>query len=372
MNLTIDRGILLKMLTHTQSIVERRNTIPILSNVKFSAPDGNLSLNATDMDLDIVETVPADVEAQGSTTAPAHTLFDIVRRLPEGAQVKLDGTGGDGNLVLTSGRSRFTLTCLPTEDFPVLSGGNLSHNFNISAISMRNLIDCTRFAISTEETRYYLNGIYLHEAIGDRSPALRAVSTDGHRLASAEVSQPEGAEGMPGVIIPRKTVTELRKLIEETDDDIAIAMSDTKIRFTFEGAVLTSKLIDGTFPDYDRVIPKENDKVLEVDTKSFSEAVSRVSAISTEKSRAVKLTLTNDNLTLSANSAENDSAVEELSVNYKAEEIEIGFNSRYLQDITQQISGPSARFTLADSASPTLVKDISNESVLYVLMPMRV
>ncbi|MBN06335.1 MAG: DNA polymerase III subunit beta [Rhodospirillaceae bacterium] len=372
MKLTIERGLLLKVLTHIQSVVERRNTIPILSNVKFDAPDGNLSLNATDMDLDIVETVPADVAAQGSTTAPAHTLFDIVRKLPDGAQVELDCTGGDNSLVLSAGRSRFTLTCLPTEDFPVLSGGDLPHKFSLSAGGLRNLIDRTRFAISTEETRYYLNGIYLHEADNEGTTVLRTVATDGHRLASIEVPLPEGAAGMPGVIVPRKTVTELRKLIDETVDDVLVAMSDTKIRFSFDGAVLTSKLIDGTFPDYDRVIPAGNDKVLEVNTNSFSDAVDRVSAISTEKSRAIKLVLSSGNLTLSANSAENDSAVEELPVDYTSEEMEIGFNSRYLLDIAQQIDGDTAKFTLADSASPTLVQDSSDRSALYVLMPMRV
>ena len=322
MKLTIERGLLLKVLTHIQSVVERRNTIPILSNVKFDAPDTNLSLNATDMDLDIIETVPADIEIQGSTTAPAHTLFDIVRRLPDGSQVELDCTGSDSSLVLKAGRSRFTLTCLPTEDFPVLSGGELSHKFSLPAGNLRNIIDRTRFAISTEETRYYLNGIYLHEADSKGMPVLRAVATDGHRLASIEVPLPMGSEGMPGVIVPRKTVTELRKLIEETDEDISMAMSETKIKFSFEGATLTSKLIDGTFPDYDRVIPTENDKVLEVDTKSFADAVGRVSAISTEKTRAIKLALTIGNLTLSANGGENDSAIEELSVNYTSEEIE--------------------------------------------------
>ena len=372
MKLTIERGLLLKVLTHIQSVVERRNTIPILSNVKFDAPDGNLSLNATDMDLDIVETVPADVAAQGSTTAPAHTLFDIVRKLPDGAQVELDCTGGDNSLVLSAGRSRFTLTCLPTEDFPVLSGGDLPHQFSLSAGGLRNLIDRTRFAISTEETRYYLNGIYLHEADNEGTTVLRTVATDGHRLASIEVPLPEGASGMPGVIVPRKTVTELRKLIDETEDNVRVAMSDTKIRFSFDGAVLTSKLIDGTFPDYDRVIPADNDKVLEVDTNSFSDAVDRVSAISTEKSRAIKLMLSSGNLTLSASSAENDSAVEELPVAYTSEEMEIGFNSRYLLDIAQQIDGDTAKFTLADSGSPTLVQDSSDGSALYVLMPMRV
>ncbi|MEK9676856.1 MAG: DNA polymerase III subunit beta [Rhodospirillaceae bacterium] len=372
MKITIERGLLLKVLTHIQSVVERRNTIPILSNVKFDAPDGALSLNATDMDLEIVETVPADVATPGSTTAPAHTLFDIVRKLPEGAQVELDCTGDDSQLILSAGRSRFTLTCLPTEDFPVLTGGDLPHSFVLPAADLRGIIDRARFAISTEETRYYLNGIYLHEADADGSAVLRGVATDGHRLASIDVPLPDGASGMPGVIVPRKTVTELRKLIEETDEDVAVSLSDTKIKFAFEGAVLTSKLIDGTFPDYDRVIPSDNDKMMKVDTKDFAAAVDRVSAISTEKSRAIKLALAKGSLTLSANSPDNDTATEELAVDYDADEIEIGFNSRYLLDIAQQIEGDAAQFSLADAASPTLVQDKDDLSALYVLMPMRV
>jgi len=372
MKITIERGLLLKVLAHIQSIVERRNTIPILSNVKFDAPDGRLSLNATDMDLDIVETIPADVSVAGSTTAPAHTLFDIVRKLPEGAQVELDCTGGDGQLVLVAGRSRFTLSCLPTDDFPVLSGGELPHSFAISVDELKNLIDRTRFAISTEETRYYLNGIYIHAADNDGTPVLRAVATDGHRLASVYLPRPEGAADMPGVIVPRKTVTELRKLIEDAEGEVQLSLSETKIRFAFEDCVLTSKLIDGTFPDYDRVIPAENDKELEVDAKQFAAAVDRVSAISTEKSRAVKLSLSAGNLMLSASSPDNDTATEELSVNYDSGEIEIGFNSRYLLDITQQIDGELARLKLSDAASPTLVQDTGDDSALYVLMPMRV
>lgn len=372
MKITIERGLLLKVLTHIQGVVERRNTIPILSNVKFEAPDGQLSLNATDMDIDIVETVPAEISEAGSTTAPAHTLFDIVRKLPEGAQVEMTCSGDDSQMTLAAGRSKFKLTCLPTEDFPVLSGGELPNRFNLSAGDLRTLIDRTRFAISTEETRYYLNGIYLHAADNNGVVVLRAVATDGHRLASVELPLPDGAAGMPGVIVPRKAVSELRKLIDESDDEIEVALSDTKIRFSFDGTVLTSKLIDGTFPDYDRVIPADNDKVMEVDRKQFADAVDRVSAISTEKSRAIKLSLSNGNLTLSANSPENDTATEELSVEYENSEVEIGFNSRYLLDIAQQIEGSSARFTLADAASPTLVQDLDDPSALYVLMPMRV
>ncbi|HIM41599.1 MAG TPA: DNA polymerase III subunit beta [Rhodospirillales bacterium] len=371
MKLTIERAVLLKALSHVQSVVERRNTIPILSNLKLEAGDGKLSLNATDMDLDIIDQVDAEISTPGATTAPAHTLYEIVRKLPEGSQVELDADG-EGQLQLTSGRSRFSLACLPTDDFPVLSGGDMGHEFSLPMAEIRALIDKTRFAISTEETRYYLNGIYLHAAERDGVAVLRAVATDGHRLASVECPLPDGAAGMPGVIVPRKTVTELRKLIDETTDDIAVGLSETKIRFSFDNAVLTSKLIDGTFPDYQRVIPEGNDKKMEINAKVFADAVDRVSAISSEKSRAVKLNLTNDNLTLSASSPDDGNATEEVEASYQGEELEIGFNAAYLLDITRQIEGSNARLLLADAASPTILSEVDDASTLYVLMPMRV
>ncbi|HUJ99984.1 MAG TPA: DNA polymerase III subunit beta [Stellaceae bacterium] len=372
MKLTIERAALLRALGHVQSVVERRNTIPILSNVLLRADSGELALSATDMDLEIVASVAAQGVRKGATTAPAHTLYDIVRKLREGAQVELDSTGDKGALTLRSGRSTFTLACLPPEDYPLMAGGDLAHSFTLSAADLKRLIDRTRFAISTEETRYYLNGIFLHAAKSNDVPMLRAVATDGHRLARMEIPLPEGAAGMPGVIVPRKTVTELRKLIDEVEQDVQIALSDTKIRFSFGAAVLTSKLIDGTFPDYDRVIPSGNDKILEVQCKEFAEAVDRVSTISTEKSRAVKLTIERGSLMLSATSPENGTATEEIEVRYNASPIEIGFNSRYLLDITEQIEGEGARFAMADAASPTVVRDSADASALYVLMPMRV
>ena len=371
MKLTIERAALLKSLGHVQSVVERRNTIPILSNVKLEAGDGAMRLNATDMDLDIVEEAVADVATPGATTVSAHTLYDIVRKLPDGAQVNIDG-GGGGQVILSAGRSRFTLASLSIDEFPVLSGGELPHQFTVTAAELRGLIDRTRFAISTEETRYYLNGIYLHEADRDGTAMLRAVATDGHRLASVEISLPAGAEGMPGVIVPRKAVAELRKLIDESGDEVAVSLSESKIRFAFDDAVLTSKLIDGTFPDYQRVIPEGNDKVMEVDCGVFAEAVDRVSAISSEKSRAIKLSLDGGTLVLSASSPEHGSATEELEVAYDGDLLEIGFNSAYLLDVTRQIEGETARFTMADSASPTVMQETDDASALYVLMPMRV
>jgi len=284
--------------------------------------------------------------------------------------------------VLRSGRSTFTLACLPPEDYPVMASGELAHHFTLTAAELRTLVDRTRFAISTEETRYYLNGIYLHTTKNNEVPVIRAVATDGHRLARVELVMPEGAAGMPGIIVPRKTVLELRKLVEESDDEIEVALSQTKIRFTTGAAALTSKLIDGTFPDYDRVIPSSNDKILEVKCKEFAEAVDRVSTISTEKSRAVKLAIAppsgangganGGSLTISATSPENGTAVEEIDATYLAEPLEIGFNSRYLSDIADQIKGEGAQFVMSDSASPTIVRDRADPSTLYVLMPMRV
>ncbi|MBO0739357.1 MAG: DNA polymerase III subunit beta, partial [Alphaproteobacteria bacterium] len=291
MKLTIERAAFLKALSHVQSVVERRTTIPILSNVLLQAEAGRLALSATDMDLEIIERVAGDIEQEGRTTASAHTLYDIVRKLREGAQIEIETHSERNAIVLRSGRSTFTLACLPSEDYPLMVGGELPHNFSLTTTELRTLIDRTRFAISTEETRYYLNGIYLHATKADEVPVIRAVATDGHRLARMEMVLPEGAAGMPGVIIPRKTVLELRKLVEEGEDEVQVGLSDSKIRTVVGEATLTSKLIDGTFPDYDRVIPGNNDKVLEVDCKSFAEAVDRVSTISTEKSRAVKLAL---------------------------------------------------------------------------------
>ena len=377
MKLTIERAALLKALGHVQSVVERRTTIPILSNVLLRAEvAGRLSLSATDMDLEIVERVAARVEREGRTTVPAHTLYDIVRKLREGAQVELETSGERNEMVLRSGRSTFTLACLPPEDYPVMSAGELPHHFSLTAAELRALIDRTRFAISTEETRYYLNGIYLHSTKSNEVPVIRAVATDGHRLARVEMTAPEGAAGMPGVIVPRKTVIELRKLVEEGEDEVQVALGETKIRCAIGEAALTSKLIDGTFPDYDRVIPVNNDKVLDVECKEFADAVDRVSTISTERSRAVKLALDRGNLVVSATSPENGTAVEELEVRYQNSPIEIGFNSRYLLDITEQIDGEYVQFQMADAGSPTIVRDAAPEAsganALYVLMPMRV
>jgi DNA polymerase-3 subunit beta len=373
MKFTIDRADILRSLTHVHSVVERKNTIPILANVLLRAEQDTLSLTTTDMDLEIIESVAAKTATPGATTVPAHTLYDIVRKLPDDATVEIASGAGDTALTVKAGKSTFKLGCLPTEDFPKMgTAENFPYGFSIPAADLRTLIDRTRFAISSEETRYYLNGIYLHAAESDGVPVLRAVATDGHRLARFEMPLPEGAKDMPGVIVPRKAINEIRKLIDEAGDAISLGLSDTKMRFSFDHVTLTTKLIDGTFPDYERVIPKNNDKVLEVDPALFARAVDRVSTISSEKSRAVKLTLGNKTMTLSATSPDSGSASEEIEIRWSATPMEIGFNSAYLMDVARQIEGEGCRMSLSDPASPTIIQDISDASALYVLMPMRV
>ncbi|MBX2834432.1 MAG: DNA polymerase III subunit beta [Micavibrio sp.] len=371
MKLSIERAALLRSLNHVQSVVERRNTIPILANVRMKAEDGVLSLSATDMDMEINESVAANVKASGATTAPAHTLHDIVRKLPDGSDVELELNSEGSQMTVKAGRSKFKLSCLPVGDFPELGTSDFPGSFKIPAADLRALVDRTKFAMSTEETRYYLNGIYLHEAENGGVQVLRAVATDGHRLARFEMPLPDGAAGIAGIIIPRKLIGELRKLVDEAADSITIDVSENKIRFTFDHIILTSKLIDGTFPDYQRVIPQGNDKIVEVDAKSLTSAVDRVSTISDGKSRAVKIAMHGKLMTISASSPDAGSATEEVEVSGETD-IEIGFNARYLLDITSQIEGEGCRFTLADAASPTIIQDNSDASALYVLMPLRV
>ncbi|MCC6887917.1 MAG: DNA polymerase III subunit beta [Hyphomicrobiales bacterium] len=372
MKITVERAALLKSLGHVHRVVERRTTIPILANVLVRAEGSKLSFRATDLDLEIAESIAAEVATGGVTTVPAHMFYEIVRKLPEGTQVLLEGTGDRAMLTLRAGRSRLTLQTLPESDFPDIAPGDMAHRFTLGAADLKRLIDKTQFAISTEETRYYLNGIYLHAVGSDKTRTLRAVATDGHRLAQAEMPLPNGAVGMPGIIVPRKTVSEVQRLIEDSGAEIAVELSQGKIRLTIGDAVLTSKLIDGTFPDYARVIPTGNDKELIVDKKEFEQAVDRVSTVSSERGRAVKLSISSGRLVLTVTNPDSGSATEEIEVEYAADPIDIGFNSRYLLDIAAQIESEAAVLRFADPGSPTLIEDRDGRGTLYVLMPMRV
>ncbi len=376
MKLTIERAALLKALTHVQSVVERRNTIPILGNVLLSAGDDGLAFSATDLDMEIADGAPAHVESPGQITAPAHTLYEIVRKLPEGAEVSLGFSGADPRLAVQAGRYKVNLPVLPAGDFPVMPSEGLSNGVSLESADLIRLIDKTRFAISTEETRYYLTGIYLHTVVSEGRSLLRAVATDGHRLALAEMAAPEGASGAPGVIVPRKTVQEARRLLEDAGESVDLHLSAQKIRFDFGRATLTSKVIDGSFPDYTRVIPRENHRIMTVDNALFAAAVDRVATISSEKSRSVKLSVEAGRVILTVRNMETGQAVEELEVDYDGDPFEIGFNARYLMDVTAQIGGETTEFRFVDRAAatlldPVLVLDPTDVGVQYVLMPLR-
>ncbi|PCJ94262.1 MAG: DNA polymerase III subunit beta [Hyphomicrobiales bacterium] len=296
----------------------------------------------------------------------------MIRKLPDGAEVSLDTTIGDGTMALTAGHSRFTLQVLPDNEFPDITAGEFSHTFSLEPDALKKLIDRTQFAISTEETRYYLNGIYLHAIEQNGELVMRAVATDGHRLALADIPAPQGCENMPGIIVPRKAVGEIQKLLDGAEDNVQLEISDSKIRISVGSVVLTSKLIDGTFPDYERVIPRNNDRDLRLDRSTFQSAVDRVSTISSERGKAVKLTLSEDQLVLSVTNPDSGTATEELAVQYAAEELEIGFNAKYLLDIANQLKSDNALFKFSDPGMPTLVYDEADTTTLFVLMPMRV
>ena len=372
MKVSIERSALLKAMSQAQSVVERRNTIPILANVLIEAEGGEISFRATDLDIEVVYKVVGMVERAGATTVGAHTLHEIVRKLPDGAMVELTDDVTSNRLDVVAGRSSFSLATLPREDFPIMANSEYACNFSAKSEILRRLFDKSKFAISTEETRYYLNGVYMHSSDGSNGKVLRCVATDGHRLARIDTELPDGAETLPGVIVPRKTVGELRKLLDEDEIKIAVSVSETKIRFATPEMILTSKVIDGSFPDYTRVIPQGNTRRLEVDAAEFAQAVDRVSTVSSERSRAVKLTLEDDRLVLSVNAPDSGAAEEELVVAYADERLEIGFNAKYLLEIAGQVDRENAVFMFNSSGDPTLMREGNDESAVYVVMPMRV
>ena len=391
MKLTIEQSVLLKALSHVQSIVESKPTIPILSNILLHAENLELTISATDFTLDVVERVSCStVSEAGSTTVDAKVLFNIVRRLPDGSQIELATIADQERITVRAGRSSFDLpTMLPT-DFPAIHAFEpLPASFDLVVSDLKHLIDQSKFAMSTEETRYYLNGIYLHvknlgkpENGAASESVLRVVATDGHRLARVQLPLPEGAESIhpadaPGFIIPRKAVLELRKLIDEPlgENDlptVTLSASDKVFRFSYGKMILTTKLVDGTFPDYERVIPVTNDKKLEVNVTDFKRSVERISPLSTELNKAIKLGMKESTLTLSMNSSETGSGTDELDVDYKGSELEVGFNWKYLLDICEVIQGGHIQFVLADSSGPAIIRDATSESAVFVLMPLRV
>lgn len=374
MQLTVQREALMRPLAVTHRIVERRNTIPILSHLRLGAEAKALTIRGTDLDIEAASTCEAQIEEPGTTTVPAHTLRDIVAKLPQGAEVRLREDRGSGHLVLTSGRARFKLPTLPVEDYPDLQAGELPHRFVIPVLDMARMVREISFAISTEETRYYLNGIYLHAPDGaERAEGLVGVATDGHRLARARLPRPDGAEGMPGIILPRKLVAEIGKLADgDGGPEFVVALSPNKIRITRDSTSLTSKLIDGTFPDYERVIPKSHPHTLSADGKVMSAVLDRVTTVSSNSSRAVKLAIEDERIVLSQQNPDTGEATEEADAKFDGAAMQIGFNGKYLSEILTLLDSEHIEARLGGPGDPTIWRRRGDELLTVVLMPMRV
>ncbi|MCY3983143.1 MAG: DNA polymerase III subunit beta [Roseovarius sp.] len=371
MKINIEKDALLKALQQIQSVVDSRATIPVLENVLIETDGDNVMLRATDLDLEVINRVAAMIEVAGATTVSAKTLLEITRKLPPGSLVTLSTDDVSGRLEVVAGRSNFKLATLPKEDFPEIATSEFTAEFEASATDLNHVFGKSQFAISNEETRYYLNGVFLHASDTDYGKVLRCVATDGHRLARIDVELPDGAEDIPGVIVPRKTVTELLRVVENTEQKIKVYISETKIRFVSENIILTSKVIDGNFPDYNRVIPVQNNRRMEVNQGELYNAVDRVSSISSDRSSAVKFSVGNDALFLSVNALEKGMAEETVQVSYSDEPIEIGFNWKYILEIVKQIDRDNVVFLFNTSANPALLQEGNDKSSLYVVMPMR-
>ncbi len=373
MKLVVERGALMTALTHANSVVERRSTIPVLANVRLDADKQELRLTATDMDLEVVQNIAADVSAPGTTTASAALLQNICRTLPDGAQVEFERDQESGRLSIRCGPTQFAFACLPPEDFPLMTATAFSHGFSLPAAELRRLLDRTHFAALVEGARENLQGVFFHATSGDSGPALRVVATDGHRLARVDAEQPEGADGMPGIIVPNKTIHVLRSLIDTADGDIDIEVAERKVSFRSGAIQMTSKLIDGTYPDYEKVIPDDNDRIMKVSRDTFVRATARMSVITTtDKGRPVKLDISSGRLQVSASNLEGVTGEEEMEVDYEGPSMTIGFNARYISEMAKNFDGDLMLIIMSRGSSPAIVRDADDNRTLYVLMPLRV
>ena len=375
MKLQLSKSNFVKSLSFVQNIVESKATIPILANVLLEAKQGRLNLSATDMDITIFDKIKINnIESEGSTSVPAQILYNVIKELPDDHPIDLSYDQNNKKLHLMSSKSKFVFSCLSTDEFPISSTETFKISFNLEADILKEIIDKTYFASSNEETRYYLNGLYIHTTSLNNKNYLRVVATDGHRLAQYQISSPPTiTKNNFGVIVPKKLIFELRKLIDEVKENVKIDLSERKIRFSFNETIIVSKLIDGKFPDYEKVIPKNASNTFSINRKKFLESINRISTISSEKSKAIKLNLNKDKITISANNVEEGgSGAEEINIKYNGPSLDIGFNSGYLKEIINQFTLEEITILFSDSTAPTIIKEDSKSGTLYVLMPMRV
>lgn len=375
MRFSIERGDLLKSMTVANGVAERNPAKPILSNVLIEASEDKVFFRASDGRLEVVSMAAAHVEQTGHTTVGAYLLHEIARKLPPGATVEVDSDANVGRLTVSAGRAVFKLATLPGDDFPLMQRHEFECSFSVPVGSFRPLVGKTRFSMSQDDSRKYLNGVYLHIMPGDESEpgALRCVATDGHRLALASMDVPEGAENMPGIIVPQKTVGELLKILEDQEEHLNVSVSDKIVRFELPSITMTSNVVEGTFPQYENVIPKNNENRLEIDRSAFVEAVDRVTTVGTQRdTEAVTIAVETDLIKLNLNTVDKGTADEEVAAAYSGTPMKMGFNGSYLKDVSQHIDRSSVVFWLNSPEDPALVRDGDDANSLFVVMPMRI
>ena len=371
MKFIVTKPVIFKTLTHLQSIVNKKNTLPILSNILIEADQNSLILTSTDMDISIREIINCNVIESGSTTLNAQIIYDIIKKLPETSEVEFISNDGK-MLTIRSNVSKFSLSCLPKDEYPIIETSAQGKKLQVKSDIFCKLINQTKFAISNEETRYFLNGLYFIIKKESDSSNLTFVGTDGHRLATSSSKSNNYEVDIPGVIIPKKTIYELSKILADKSTNMDIDISSNKIIFYIDNLILISKLIDGNFPDYNRVIPKNNNNHLIVKRSILLSAVDRVSTIANEKSPSIKFKLLENLINLSTINNENSTATEDIEAKYEGKEINIGFNSKYIMDILENLEGEEIKISFDDNSTPIIVKEHSGSELTYVLMPMRV
>mgnify|MGYP001166268857 CR=1 FL=1 len=371
MEFTINRDILLKSLGHAYGIIEKKNALPILSNILLEAKNSKIKITATDLDIIYSEEVPAEeLKAEGSTTTSASILYDILRKLDQNTKVKFS-LQSLNKLTLVSSNSKFNLLCLPSDNFPLLDEDIQQKSFEISSQKILKLLNKTKISISNDETRHYLNGIYLHKINLENKSFLSGVATDSHRLSFSRL-EIDSNTNFESIILPKKTIFQLIALLEQNESIVKISNNKSKIKFEMENGILISKIIDGRFPDYNKVIPKDNDKILEIKLNDFKNSIERVTTVSSDRKEGLKMDISQDVLQLTVNSPNSGEGVENIKVKFNSDNMKISFNSRYLIDISSQIENETIILCLKNPGSPVLIKDLSDKNSFHVVMPMKI
>ena len=371
MEFSINRDIFLKSLGHAYGVIEKKTTLPILSNILIEAKNSKIKITATDLDIIYTEEVPIqELKKEGSTTTSASVLYDILRKLKTDSKVELI-LQSSNKLKITSDNSKFNLLCMPADNFPLSNEESPNKTFDVSPQKLLKLLNKTKISISNDETRHYLNGIYLHKTNLENKSFLTGVATDSHRLSSSSLEVDQNTD-FESIILPKKTIFQLTSLLEENNNTIKISNSKSKIKFVLGNGTLISKVIDGRFPDYSKVIPKNNDKVLEVKLNDFKNSIERVTTVSSDKKEGLKIFISKDALQFSVNNPNSGDGSENINAKFNADDLTISFNSKYLIDIASQIESDVIILNLKDPGSPVLIKDISDKKSFYVVMPMKI